>query len=177
MDTLSHHTGPQDAQLLEKWREFSGHLARFIIAQKGKATGRTLLLLTADHGQVPTAIEPDYDLSNHPDFTRHLVMQPSGEGRLPYLFVKPAHEAEVQAYLRSHWDGAFRAVSSEQVIQAGLLGDRPPYSGTLERTGQFVVFPKGNAYWWWVNKANQLLGRHGGLSQQEMLVPLVMLEL
>jgi len=177
IDTLSHHTGPRDVQLLEKWREFSGHLARFVMAQKGKANGRTLLLLTADHGQVPTAIEPDYDLRSHPDFTRHLVMQPSGEGRLPYLFVKPGHETDMLAYLRSHWNGAFRAVPSEQVVQAGLLGERPPYAGTLERAGQFVVFPKGSASWWWANKANQLLGRHGGLSQQEMLVPLVALEL
>ena len=177
IDTLSHHTGPQDAQLLDKWREFCHHLARFIQSQKGKGNGRTLLLLTADHGQVPTAIEPDYDLRNHPDFTRYLIMQPSGEGRLPYLFVKPGHEAQIQAYLRSHWGGGFRAVPSEQVIRAGLLGDRPPYNGTLERAGQFVVFPKSNAYWWWVNKPNFLLGRHGGLSQQEMLVPLVTLEL
>ena len=177
IDTLSHHTGPQDVQLLDKWREFSHHLARFIQSQKGKGNGRTLLLLTADHGQVPTAIEPDYDLSNYPDFTRHLIMQPSGEGRLPYLFVKPGHDAQMQAYLHSHWDGQFRAVSSEQVIHAGLLGDHTAYSGTLERAGQFVVFPKGGAYWWWANKANQLLGRHGGLSQQEMLVPLLTFEL
>jgi hypothetical protein len=177
IDTLSHHTGPQDAQLLDKWREFSHHLARFIQSQKAKGNGRTLLLLTADHGQVPTALEPDYDLRNHPDFTRHLIMQPSGEGRLPYLFVKPGHEADMLVYLHSHWNGQFRAVPSEQVIRAGLLGNHAAYSGTLERTGQFIVFPKGNAYWWWVNKANFLLGRHGGLSQQEMLVPLVTLEL
>jgi hypothetical protein len=177
IDTLSHHTGPRDAQLLDKWREFSSHLARFIQSQKGKENGRTLLLLTADHGQVSTAIEPDYDLRSHPDFTRHLIMQPSGEGRLPFLFVKPGQEEDMQAYLHSHWDGGFRAVPSGQVIRAGLLGDRLPYSETLERTGQFVIFPKGNAYWWWANKANQLLGRHGGLSQQEMLVPLVTLEL
>ncbi|MDK2980399.1 MAG: hypothetical protein PWQ55_746 [Chloroflexota bacterium] len=177
MDTLSHHTGPHDPQLLEKWREFSSRLAAFVRAYRSSSPGRTLLLLTADHGQVPTAIEPDYDLRNHPDFTRHLVMQPSGEGRLPFLFVKPGREDEVLSYLQTHWNGAFRALPSEQVIQAGLLGDRPPYDATVERTGQLIVFPKGSAYWWWVDKPNQLLGRHGGLSQQEMLVPLVAWEL
>jgi hypothetical protein len=40
-----------------------------------------------------------------------------------------------------------------------------------------VVFPRGNAYWWFPERDNPLLGRHGGLSQAEMLVPLLMLTL
>jgi predicted AlkP superfamily pyrophosphatase or phosphodiesterase len=177
IDTLSHHTGPQDAQLLSKWREFSNHLARFLQTQQRKMNGRTLLLLTADHGQVPTPISPDFDLHNHLDFTRHLVMMPSGESRLPYLFIKPGHEDAIHAYLQTHWEGQFRAVPSEIVIRSGLLGNCPLYDAALERMGHLVVFPKKNAYWWWANKENHLLGRHGGISRQEMLVPLFSLAL
>jgi hypothetical protein len=42
--------------------------------------------------------------------------------------------------------------------------------------GSHIVFPENNAYWWWVNKENHLLGRHGGLSRDEMLVPFFAME-
>jgi hypothetical protein len=32
---------------------------------------------------------------------------------------------------------------------------------------------RGRAYLWWADKDDQLMGRHGGLHPQEMLVPLV----
>jgi hypothetical protein len=68
-------------------------------------------------------------------------------------------------------------IPSSEVLSAGLFGSGQPYHGTIDRVGQFVVFPRDNAYWWWVNKENHLRGRHGGLSQSEMLVPFFALEI
>ena len=36
-----------------------------------------------------------------------------------------------------------------------------------------MAVAKGSAYWWWANAENALYGRHGGLSADEMLVPLL----
>jgi arylsulfatase A-like enzyme len=177
LDTRSHRSGPLDRQIFQLWDEFSQRLARFILSSRSWSNANTLLILTADHGQIPNEINPDYDLHNHPEFTRHLIMMPSGESRLPILFIKPGHDQEIQVYLENHWDSQFSAVRSDKVIQSGLLGNCPAYEGTVERLGQYVVFPKNDAYWWWVNKENHLLGRHGGLSQQEMLVPFFALEM
>jgi len=41
--------------------------------------------------------------------------------------------------------------------------------------GSFSALPYGNAYWWWANKENHLLGRHGGFSKLEMLTPFLSL--
>ena len=68
-------------------------------------------------------------------------------------------------------------VSSVEFLKSGLMGSGKAYKRTLDRTGNHVVIPDNNAYWWWVNKENVLLGRHGGLSKQEMLVPFFALEL
>jgi len=57
------------------------------------------------------------------------------------------------------------------------MGFGKAYKGTTDRIGNWVVIPKNNAYWWWVNKENVLRGRHGGLSPQEMLVPFFAIEL
>jgi hypothetical protein len=60
---------------------------------------------------------------------------------------------------------------AEQVLEAGLLGPGARHARLVDRIGDWVVVPQGNAYWWWADKENPLLGRHGGLSPLEMLVP------
>lgn len=177
LDTLSHHAGPKSQELIKQWQIFIKHFCEFILRFGSQKRGDTLFILTADHGQIGTEINPDYDLHNHPDFMQHLLMNPSGESRKPYLFIKPGHEQAIQDYLDSHWDKQFSMISSDKVLSSGLLGSNQPYQGTIDRLGQYVVFPRDNAYWWWVKKENHLRGRHGGLSREEMLVPFFMLEI
>jgi hypothetical protein len=176
MDTLSHHTGPEDEELVKLWRAFFSGMDQFLRGVKHKSTSKTLFILTADHGQIVSRIDPDYDLHNHPEFTNLLTMMPSGETRLPILFANPKNEPAIRDYLNSHWNGKFHLLPSDEVIASGLFGAGDPYQGTINRLGQYVVFPEEDAYWWWANKENHLLGRHGGLSQDEMLVPFFALE-
>jgi len=177
MDTISHHVGPVSMELYQLWKTFIHWLVKFVRDYRKSHHVKTLFLLTADHGQIPTSINPDFDLHHHPRLTEHLIMMPSGEGRLPFLFIKPNHEEAIRDYLSSHWAGQFEMCPSEDVLASGLLGGQTPYQGTIDRLGQYMIFPKSNGYWWWVNKENHLLGRHGGLSQEEMLVPFIALEL
>ncbi len=177
LDTLSHHTGPNRMELVQQWQSFTKYFTDFVLRFGSQKKGNVLLILTADHGQITSEILPEYELANHPDLMHHLLMNPSGESRMPYLFIKPGHEKAVHGYLNNHWDKQFSMVPSSKVLSSGLLGRGQPYQGTVDRIGQFVVFPKDNAYWWWVNKENHLLGRHGGLSRSEMLVPFIALEI
>jgi len=39
------------------------------------------------------------------------------------------------------------------------------------RIGDLTMIAKGHHYLWWADKENPLLGRHGGLSSQDMVVP------
>jgi hypothetical protein len=171
LDTGSHHSGPDSELLYQEWLAFAAGLGRFIARLKTASLRRVLFLLTADHGQIATDIRGDFNLQNHTGLTRQLIMMPTGESRLPYLFIKPGQVSAVKDYLASHWDGQFTMMPSQRMLANGLLGQRPLHHTTLERVGDHIVFPKGNAYWWWVNKENHLLGRHGGLSADEMLVP------
>jgi hypothetical protein len=177
LDTQSHHTGPDAPQLYDEWLLFAKDLSGFLNRISTFGLNDTLFILTADHGQIATEVREEYDLHHHPDFTRHLVMMPTGESRLPYLFIKSGHEASVSEYLERHWDGQFTMLPSNEVLDAGLLGEAIPHISTIDRLGSHIVFPKNNAYWWWVNKENHLYGRHGGISRDEMLVPLFTLEL
>ena len=106
-----------------------------------------------------------------------LVMQPTCEGRLPYLYVKSGQEAGVRQYFEEAWGDEFSVVTRQEVLDSGLLGIGMPHPDLENRIGDLVVIPHGSAYLWWVNKANVMLGRHGGLHPDEMLVPLYALPL
>jgi predicted AlkP superfamily pyrophosphatase or phosphodiesterase len=177
IDTRSHRSGPLHPSIREEWNTFAHFLFQFLSAAVSLNHRKTLFLLTADHGQIPTDILTEYDLNTHADLLDHLIMKPTGESRLPFLFVKKDHEEKVAQYLSTHWNQQFGIVSSTEFLNSGLMGFGKAYKGTTDRIGNWVVIPSNNAYWWWVNKDNVLRGRHGGLSPQEMLVPFFAIEL
>jgi predicted AlkP superfamily pyrophosphatase or phosphodiesterase len=177
LDTRSHRSGPTHTSVRDEWDSFSQSIYQFLSAINSEKKRKTLFILTADHGQIPTEIIPEYTLANHKNLTNHLIMNPTGESRLPFLFIKNGREAEVEDYLKKHWEQKFKMLPSNIFLASGLMGSGAAYKGTIDRIGNYVVIPKENAYWWWVDKENVLYGRHGGLSTQEMLIPFFALQL
>ncbi len=175
LDELSHRYGPDDERVLLEFSAFTHLLERFMQKLGRQKRGDTLFLMAADHGQIQTPHFSKYELRNHPELMRNFAIQPTGEARLPYLFVRPGREQAVRDYLQQVWAGQFEMLPGEQVLQSGLLGCEPVFARTYDRLGDWVVLPHGNAYWWFPERENPLLGRHGGLSQTEMAVPLLML--
>ena len=174
LDHYSHHYGPDDERPAAEFRAFSAMLDElFLQPLEGKTRGDTLLLLAADHGHITTRFDPHYELRNHPNLTRRLHMQPSGENRLAYLYIRPGQTEAVREYLKRTWPNQFGVVDAEYLRQTGLLGTGELHPQLAERMGDYVVIAYGDAYLWWAEKKNHLIGRHGGLHPDEMLVPLL----
>jgi predicted AlkP superfamily pyrophosphatase or phosphodiesterase len=174
LDELAHRYGPQDERVVMEFTTFTIGFERFMRRLRGLNTGKTLVLVTADHGLIHTPVDPALDLQRHPEFLEHLSMLPSGEARVPILYIRPRHEAVVQEYAAQAWPGRFPLVNSQQALAAGLFGPLPAYHRVTERLGDWLVIPQGNDYLWWdTRKENTMLGRHGGFSQEEMLIPLM----
>lgn len=173
LDELMHRYGPSDERVAQELSWFGRGLARFAARLRGR--GDTLLLVAADHGQVDSTPDPRYDLRSSRELLDSLVMLPSGEPRLAYLYAKPGRAQRVPGLIEAAWPGEFSVYSSEQALEAGLLG-LPVSAAARERTGDWIAAARGNAYLWWSARENIMRGRHGGLSAEEMLVPLVMME-
>ena len=125
-------------------------------------------------GQISTPNPaPQYELKAHPEFTNMLQIQPTGENRMAYLHVKPGKMDGVRQYIDTTWPDQFFVVETEQVLESGLYGHGKQHPQLLDRLGDLVVHSRGDAYLWWAEKENPLRGRHGGLSVEEMLVPLL----
>lgn len=177
VDELSHIYGPDDIRAKLAFRDFSVYLRDLLKSHPKNVGHKSLLIITADHGLQATPVQDEYDLNRHPDLVDCLSILPTGENRLPFLHIKPGKEDQVFKYVEQTWPEKFSLFSSQQLLSSGLFGRGDIYSRTLDRLGDLVVVPQGEAYWWWSGKPNRLLGRHGGFSADEMLVPIAMIEL
>jgi predicted AlkP superfamily pyrophosphatase or phosphodiesterase len=90
VDHFGHVYGPDDERTAAEFSNFSLAMERLFLAHLSPSARRkTLLILTADHGQVTTSANPNYDLRNHPNLLRRLHINPTGESRLYYLYLRP----------------------------------------------------------------------------------------
>ncbi len=174
IDELSHRYGPGDERVTREITALGRQMSQLLALLRAAAIGKTLVLLAADHGELPTPPDPRYDLNRHPALLDCLVMPPSGEARLAYLYLRAgaSHEETARRYIESTWPGEFRLFSARALLEGGLLGGGEIAARAAERVGDLIAVAQGSAYWWWGAKENTLQGRHGGLTREEMIVPL-----
>lgn len=176
LDDTAHRNGPDNERVELEMENFSHLLEGFLTRLRRQNVGRTLLVVMADHGQVGTPRRDDLDIARRADFMNLLALPPSGEHRFTYLHVRSGREDQLAGLFASAWPGEFNLYASPAMLQAGLFGSGPRHPGILDRIGDQVALANGSAYLWWSDRENSLLGRHGGLSAAEMLVPLLALE-
>jgi hypothetical protein len=172
VDGFSHRYGPDDERPRAEFAAFSHALQTLLLDRlPASARANTALILTADHGQVATRPDAHYELRNHPSLTRRLHLNPTGENRLAFLYIRPGQTEAVDEYIQHAWPNQFRLLDSAYLAEAGLFGPDERHPRLLERLGDRAALARGAAYLWWADKDNPLLGRHGGLHPDEMLVP------
>lgn len=172
IDTLSHRFGPHDVRNEREFELFSLGLVNTLKTIRKKSKGRTLFILAADHGHIHTPKIDKYNLTQYKEINDCLVMVPTGENRLPYLFPRAGCQHEVIQRIQSSFGNDFIPIPSKEAIAAGLFGYGQHHPMLADRLGDWVLIPQGDSYlWWWWQNENPLLGRHGGLSSQEMMVP------
>ncbi len=174
IDALSHVYGPDSDQVRAEYEFFVRAMVDLFVQPLDRRVGRqVLLLLLADHGQVATPIQPHYQLAQHTGLARRLHLSPTGEARLPYLYLRPGQAAAADEYIGRSWPGGFTRLKSDHALSAGLFGPGTPCLQAASRLGDVVLIAHGPAYLWWSDRPDTLLGRHGSLTADEMLVPLL----
>lgn len=178
VDTYSHMYGPDSEQAEAEFITFLNVMQTLFLSNlNAEARRKTFILILSDHGQVQTPKNPHYDLSNHPTLINRLHMPPTGENRLAYLYPRPGQTEAVQEYIERTWPGRFQVLPSGYALRKSLFGPGKPMQEVRSRIGDYIVVSQDDAYLWWSPKPNPLLGRHGGLSEEEMVVPLLAVRL
>ncbi|MCL4490107.1 MAG: alkaline phosphatase family protein [Chloroflexi bacterium] len=174
VDGIAHMYGPSSETLTAEINNLAYSFEReFLRSLPRAARRRTLFLLTADHGQIDTPPEHTIYLRDHPDLQSHLIMDATGDARAAYLYCRQGHAAAVRDYFAAHFPEQFVLLDSQAALDQGLFG-----SGTLapearDRVGDLLALARGDYLLDASREGPKLLGRHGSLTPEEMLVPLL----
>lgn len=181
LDSVTHGYGPDSPQHDAEICVLDYALGELLLGDLS-APG-TLLLLTADHGHVTTSPERTVRLNGHPELLALLQSPPAGLDRAGILYVRPGCEAQARAYVERHMGEHVDVLSAQEGVALGLYGPEPLTPRAEARIGQLLLLPRGD----WLAKyrypttekpkPGATIGKHGGLSRGEMLVPLLALRL
>lgn len=188
LDAVCHNYGPESSQHDYAITTCFTRLERALYqATLGKSPD-TLLMVTADHGQVEVSASQTWYLNQHyPEITRFLktnqrgqLLVPAGSARDMFLHVIEEHVDTVVQELRQRLAGRAEVYPTSDLLAQNFFGTQPPSPLFLQRVGNVVILPyKHHAVWWYEeNKfAMHFLGHHGGLTPEEMEIPLLLLAL
>ncbi|MBU0530682.1 MAG: alkaline phosphatase family protein [Candidatus Aenigmatarchaeota archaeon] len=173
-DTQAHINGIKTEKSSEVVKTLDTNLFEDLMDKINKPD--TLFIMSADHGFVN--IDDTYFFHEHEELMDMLIIPPSGEQRFSYLFVKNGKLDEVKAYVKSNLNKQAFAIESEKAIKMGLMGLNDPRKETINRMGDLILIPKKNDAFNYAYTIEDILIRmkanHGGISEDEMLVPFFM---
>jgi predicted AlkP superfamily pyrophosphatase or phosphodiesterase len=173
LDTVGHGYGPGSGQWQAEFRAVSHFFEQELLEHLSAADREgTLLLITADHGQIHIPGEHIVTADEEAELSRHLMVPIVGESRAAFVYPRPGRAQAIRDYLGSAFPGRFEVVSSADALDAGLMGS-PACDESYSRAGELLVLARADSALQRSRPRGPLVGRHGGLSPEEMLVPLI----
>jgi len=172
LDALGHQYGIGSPEVEQHFRALDAGLA----ALAAELAGQDLLLVvSADHGQVDTSPAETVMLEQHPELAALLQLPLCGEPRAAFCYLRHGCGAAFDQYLRSELP-FLDSYPSAQLLAEGVFGRGEPSPLLAARIGDRVVLPRDR----FVlrdrlvqERFHPMIGIHGGLSAEELYVPLV----
>lgn len=188
VDHAEHEWGPDTQESLTELSIISHLLtAEFIDKIDPKIAEETLLILVSDHGQIGIDPKKTVYLNNYPEIMANFQMGENGKPILPggssrdiFLHIKEDKLAETQIKLKETFKDQAEIITTKKALETGLFGQTKPSQRFFDRAGNLLVLPfEGNRIWYQhiPGEVEELIGMHGGLSEQEMFVPFVEVQL
>jgi hypothetical protein len=117
-------------------------------------------------------------LDDHPQLAALLTRPLCGERRAAYCYVSENNRSAFEAYIEQHLAHCVDLRRSSDLINAGWFGPPPYHPRLASRVGDYTLVMKDNwtiKDWLPGEKRYAMLGVHGGISENEMTVPLIAL--
>lgn len=183
VDTIEHRYGPATDESELEAAGLSFLVQKGLIERlSGSVARRTLIIVSADHGQVPVNPGETTYLNRYRGVISRLRRLKSG-GPIPatgsardvFLHVQTDKLEEAEGLLAERLEGSASVISVGDAVDQGLFGLNRPCRKFNERAGSTMILPHGNGTVWYREKpgfALAMRGHHGGLSKEEMTVPL-----
>lgn len=183
VDSIEHAYGPNTDEAEVEASVISHAFQEGFLSKLDKdAAKRTLILVTADHGQISVDGGETRYLNRFTKLTRSYErssmgarVPPWGSARDTYLRVADDKVDDMKEYLQKKLDGVASVLTTEEGIREGLFGINQPTRKFRRRVGNLMILPHGTQTVWYRYRkgdALELRGHHGGLTEDEMTIPL-----
>lgn len=182
IDSYEHMYGPSSDEVKAEMRLVS-HLIQeeFVNKVPKNKAEKVGILLTADHGQVDTNPHTTIYLDDYEELTESFKIShngrailPSGSARDIFLHIKDEKIDFVLSFLEKNLKGKVKAFKMEEFLEKQVFGEGKMHPEFLNRIGNVLILPEGNLTAWYRFLPEHRLefsGLHGGMSEDEMLIP------
>lgn len=174
-DMIEHQYGPDSKQAKKHYEELNKKFETL----KKSLNNDTLLIITADHGQIQSPKNRMIDINKHKDLVDCLSMPLSGDGRVKYCYLKVSKEKQFLKYLKKNLKEVCEVHKSTDLIKKGYFGLGEENPNLQDRIGDYTLIMKDNYLLEdsLLNKKTTFeKGNHGALSSEEMYVPIILLK-
>ena len=169
-DMISHRFGADSAEAFAAFEAIDAAFERLAARLSGT---ESVLLATADHGFID--VPPEQSLELPPALSSLLRFPLCGERRVVYCYV---HDASGFMQKAKEWLGERGDVlPSRTLVDEGWFGPGTPHPRFAERVGDVALVMRGRytVKDWTAGESRHLhIGNHGGTSEDEMLIPLIL---
>ncbi len=183
LDTIQHDYGTWGEEPAAEVRSLAYSLQTELVAPLRRSRGRAAaLMLTADHGHIHVAEEDILPATRFRRLREALTAPPTGTGRSPYLHLKDGAAGALKDYLNRRLGDRVLALRSGEALEEGLWGPGEVRAEVPGRVGDLVLLMRGSRMLFYPYrkgaKPSVLAGgSHGGLHEEEMLIPFLCVKL
>mgnify|MGYP000058140093 CR=1 FL=1 len=173
IDKTCHEYGPGSEEEKVQLENISDSLNRELGKVDEEVAKETLVLFSADHGQIKASEE--IDLMKYEEVEKRLEerdgrpITPCGSARSVFLHVKGGEVEDLKEFLEKEIDAEI--YRTEKAVEKGLFGDREIGENFYSRAGELLIIPNGRKAYWYDTDEYEQEGFHGGLHEDEMFVP------
>jgi predicted AlkP superfamily pyrophosphatase or phosphodiesterase len=189
VDAICHEYGPDSAQTNAEILVLLMTMENIFLNAVSRNRKKILFLLTADHGQSEVDPQTTVYINREAHFTgidkfiktnrQGELIVPGGSPRDFFLYIRDGLVDEACSFLTQRLQEKAEVRKVAQLMSDGYFG--PVLSPKFKaRVGDLVILPNRYESVWWYekNKHDQhYYGHHGGLTPQEMEIPLLRWEL
>ena len=182
LDSIAHRYGPHSEEYRTELASISFLLEKELVGKLDQKTSKeSLLLVTADHGQLNIDPQKTIYLNKYKKLVQNFqksqnnkIILPTGSPRDVFLHIKPDKIEEIRDFLSQELKEKAEIIETKDAINNGLFGTGKPKDEFLSRIGNLLILPHADHTIWYkhpMGRTFDLLGFHGGLNSDEMLVP------
>jgi hypothetical protein len=175
-DGMAHSYGISSKQVGHHFAELDEAFGKFVQSLQGT---ESKIIVTADHGFVDIPANGVIQMEDHPELADTLVLPLCGEKRFSFCYVHPEKSERFQQYVESELSHVAELYRSSDLIEQGWYGLGDPHPELASRVGHYtLVMQPGYKIRDRVlgEKPKRHIGVHGGVSPEEMVVPLVVVD-